>query len=102
MGTVAATLDGQTLTITVVGAFDFHDLRAFNTCFGRESEGITDYVVDLANTTYIDSSALAMLLLLRDHAGGDSDRVQIRLGQTSSDVRKLLQAANFDSLFMIL
>ncbi len=57
------------------------------------------YVVDLKDTTYLDSSALGMLLLLRDHAGGDS--AQIRLLNCNPDVRKILAISNFEQLFKI-
>jgi anti-anti-sigma regulatory factor len=47
----------------------------------------------------MDSSALGMLLLLRDHAGGDDAEVQVI--NISSDVRKILAISNFDKLFDI-
>ncbi len=57
------------------------------------------YVVDLGGATYLDSSALGMLLLLRDHAGGDA--AQIRLINCNADVRKVLSISNFQQLFVI-
>lgn len=54
-------------------------------------------MVDLKETTYMDSSALGMLLLLRDHAGGDNAEVQVV--NANSDVRKILAISNFDKLF---
>ena len=57
------------------------------------------YVVDLKEATYLDSSALGMLLLLRDHAGGDDAEVQVI--NSNSDVRKILAISNFDKLFDI-
>ncbi|MER2102541.1 MAG: STAS domain-containing protein, partial [Pseudomonas atacamensis] len=56
-------------------------------------------VVDLKEATYLDSSALGMLLLLRDHAGGDES--DIRVVNSSSDVKKILAISNFDKLFDI-
>jgi anti-anti-sigma factor len=56
-------------------------------------------VVDLKEATYLDSSALGMLLLLRDHVGGDDAEVQVV--NTSPDVRKILAISNFDKLFDI-
>ncbi|MNO07328.1 STAS domain protein [compost metagenome] len=55
--------------------------------------------MDLKGTTYLDSSALGMLLLLRDHAGGE--RAQIRLANCNPDVRKILAISNFEQLFQI-
>ena len=56
-------------------------------------------VVDLKDATYLDSSALGMLLLLREHAGGDES--DIRVVNSSPDVRKILGISNFDKLFDI-
>ena len=56
-----------------------------------------EYVVDLSDTEYLDSSALGMLLLLREHAGGESSKIEI--SQASDEVRKILDVANFGKLF---
>ena len=56
-------------------------------------------MVDLKEATYLDSSALGMLLLLRDHAGGDES--DIRVVNSSTDVKKILAISNFDKLFDI-
>jgi anti-anti-sigma regulatory factor len=40
-----------------------------------------------------------MLLLLRDHAGGDDS--DVRVVNSNSDVRKILAISNFDKLFDI-
>ncbi|MNH48012.1 hypothetical protein D3C79_1115530 [compost metagenome] len=55
--------------------------------------------MDLREATYLDSSALGMLLMLRDYIGGDES--QIRVVNTNSDVRKILAISNFDKLFDI-
>ena len=46
-----------------------------------------------------DSAADRMLLLLRDHAGGDDS--DVRVVNSSTDVRKILAISNFDKLFDI-
>jgi anti-anti-sigma factor len=55
--------------------------------------------VDLKDATYLDSSALGMLLLLRDHAGGDSS--QVKIVNCNADVKKILTISNFEQLFTI-
>ena len=92
--------DGQKLTISVKGRFDFAKHQEF-----RESYDLADrampssVVVDLKEATYLDSSALGMLLLLRDHAGGENS--DIRVVNSSSDVKKIFAISNFDKLFDI-
>ena len=91
--------DGQELTIVIRGRFDFASHQAFRDAYERVSVTPRRYQVDLSETSYLDSSALGMLLLLRDHAGGDS--AQISLLNCSSDVRKILAISNFEQLFQI-
>ena len=91
--------DSQILTINVKGRFDFGAHQAFRSAYERSGLTPRQYVVDLHETDYIDSSALGMLLLLRDHAGGDS--ADIRIVHCNPDVRKVLSISNFEQLFSI-
>lgn len=91
--------DGQELTIVIQGRFDFGAHQEFRDAYERVNLSPKRYVVDLKSTTYLDSSALGMLLLLRDHAGGDD--AQIRLLNCNPDVRKILAISNFEQLFQI-
>ena len=90
-------LDGTKLTISIKGRFDFGSHQAFRDAYERFYKVPEIYVVDLKHTTYMDSSTLGMLLLLRDHAGGDNAEVQVI--NSNSDVRKILAISNFDKLF---
>ena len=91
--------DSQILTINVKGRFDFGAHQEFRSAYERSGLTPRQYVVDLQETDYIDSSALGMLLLLRDHAGGDS--ADIRIVHCNPDVRKVLSISNFEQLFSI-
>ena len=91
--------DSQILTINVKGRFDFGSHQAVRSAYERSGQTPRQYVVDLHETDYIDSSALGMLLLLRDHAGGDS--ADIRIVHCNPDVRKVLSISNFEQLFSI-
>lgn len=89
--------DGKKLTISIKGRFDFAKHQEFRESY--EHRDLSAVVVDLKEATYLDSSALGMLLLLRDHAGGDDS--DIRVVNSSSDVKKILAISNFDKLFDI-
>jgi anti-anti-sigma factor len=89
--------DGKKLTIQVKGRFDFGKHQEFRNAY--EHNHPDSVVVDLKEATYLDSSALGMLLMLRDHVGGEES--DIRVVNTSSDVRKILAISNFDKLFDI-
>ncbi|WP_303289158.1 STAS domain-containing protein [Marinobacter sp. SS5-14b] len=91
--------DGHTLTIRVQGRFDFSTHQAFRDAYEHSDPSVKNYVIDLSDTTYLDSSALGMLLLLRDHAGGDSASVVIE--NCNGDVRRILSISNFEQLFSI-
>lgn len=88
--------DGKQLTIKVKGRFDFGKHQEFRDAYERRQPD--SVIVDLKEATYLDSSALGMLLLLRDHVGGEPD---IRVVHASPDVRKILAISNFDKLFDI-
>ncbi len=90
--------DGQTVTIIPEGRFDFNCHREFRDSYSSRPANLR-YVVDLVRTQFMDSSALGMLLLLREHAGGDSAKVQIL--NSVSEIRSILDVANFGKLFDI-
>lgn len=98
--TSQASGDGQVLTIQVQGRFDFSTHQQFRDAYECAPVKPARIVVDLAGTTYIDSSALGMLLLLRDYAGGDA--AQISVVNSNADVRKILAISNFEQLLQII
>ncbi len=89
--------DGRSVTIVVAGKFDFQLYEEFRTAYSSTAGSGVSYEVDLSDTEYLDSSALGMLLLLREHAGGENSQVEIT--RASPEVRKILQVANFGKLF---
>jgi len=91
--------DGDQVTITVSGRFDFGLHDDFRNAYRDRAPGSVRYVVDMSSTEYMDSSALGMLLLLKEHAGGDRSRVTIRNANPAVD--KILRIANFHKLFEI-
>ena len=90
---------GNQVTISVTGKFDFQLYDEFRASYADTAGNGVEYVVDLSDTEYLDSSALGMLLLLREHAGGESSSIEIT--QASTEVRKILDVANFGKLFKI-
>ena len=90
--------DGAQLTIKPHGHFGFSMYDRFREACQQGQAG-TRYVVDLADVSSLDSSALGMLLVLRDRQGGQNDCIEII--HCSAEVRKILQIANFERLFSI-
>lgn len=90
---------GKRLVIVVQGRFDFSQHKSFRDAYRDQTGQVKEYVVDLTQASYLDSSALGMLLLLRERAGDENAKVVIK-GATS-EVRRVLDIANFGRLFTI-
>jgi anti-anti-sigma factor len=95
MITVLKEADGLTLRIS--GKFNFACYKEFQDAVSGPAPN--RYVVDLSKADYIDSSALGMLLLLREKVGEDAARVVIRSG--SGQPSEVLKLANFQRLFTV-
>lgn len=87
------------MVIKVKGRFDFSCHTAFREAYTTAREA-AEFIVDMEEASYMDSAALGMLLLLREHAQQNGGRVTITncRGQTYD----VLQIANFHRLFKIL
>ena len=81
--------DGRCLTIGVKGRFDFRVYDAFRNTYA-DVDSAQSYVVDLASAEYMDSSALGMLLLLKEFAEANSGTVTLL--RPSPEVEKILSA----------
>ena len=87
------------LTLQLGERFDFSIHRAFHdACLGSR-RAAHSYLVDLAQVTHMDSSALGMLLLLREHAG--DERADIHIVNAGVELRGTLRVAGFDKLFVL-
>ncbi|MDH5299890.1 MAG: STAS domain-containing protein [Gammaproteobacteria bacterium] len=95
---VVSKLEGNNVTVTIRGRFDFNDHTSFREAY-RDAPPSANYIVDMADTEYMDSSALGMLLLLREHAGGDDSRITI--SSCRPEIKKILTIANFQKLFNV-
>lgn len=92
--------NGEVLTISIAGRFDASSLEQFRRSFEKaDADTLKSYEVDLAETVHLDSSALGMLLVLRDHAGGD--RADITIKNCSPEVKKIFAISSFEQLFSI-
>jgi anti-anti-sigma factor len=97
--TTNTSIDGKVITIDISGRFDFSVHQEFRQIYESAHSPGRQYIIDLRQTEYVDSSALGMLLLLREHAGGD--RANVQLLHCRPEVKKILTIANFDQLFYL-
>ena len=87
------------LIISIAERFDFSVHQTFRDSYVDFKTVSTEFVLDLSATSYMDSSALGMILLLKDHAENLSGRVIIK--NPSETVNKILEIAQFHRLLTI-
>lgn len=95
------TKEGPKAVIKLSGRFDFNAHREFRTAYDPlvSDENVKSVVVDFSGVDYLDSSALGMLLMLRDKLGGVSK--DVALTGVKGSVKQVLDIANFGKLFQI-
>jgi len=91
--------DEKELTLSLLGKFDYTCHQDFLSTFETLNPVPEKFVIDTLQVTTIDSSALGMLLLLRNYAGGDNSN--IRIINVKADILKLMRTCKFDELFEI-
>jgi HptB-dependent secretion and biofilm anti anti-sigma factor len=87
------------LTLQLGERFDFTIHRVFHDACLGDVPAARSYVLDLEQVTMMDSSALGMLMLLREHAGGE--RAEIRIVNANAQLRNTLRIAGFEKLFTV-
>ncbi len=83
------------------GRFQFDSHRDFRSAYESHvgDPEVRTVVLDFGGVDYLDSSALGMLLLLREKLGAVGKEVE--LANTQGAVKQVLDVANFARLFRI-
>jgi anti-anti-sigma factor len=91
----------KTSTLGLEGRFDFHSHRDFRAAYepSLANADVHEIVLDFNQVDYLDSSALGMLLLLREKAEAAGKKV--KLAHLSGSVQQVIEIANFGKLFTI-
>ncbi|MCV6588349.1 MAG: STAS domain-containing protein [Marinobacterium sp.] len=97
--TCTCTSDNRHVTMTVVDRFDFALHQIFRECYRDITVPGTVFTLDLQRASYMDSSALGMILLLKDHAEALGGRLVVR--KPNDVVRKILEIARFERFITI-
>ncbi len=95
--TTTLSADRKEKTIRIDGRFDFTAHQDFVKAYKEDPKGDKSYVVDLKNTEYMDSSAMGMLLQLREYAAKNG----VALKNANDTIMEVLRIANFGKLFQI-
>jgi len=100
METNVSFVDGKGV-MKLAGRFDFNSHREYRDALNNliALDDAESFIVDLGGVSYLDSSALGMLLLLRDKARQAGKEVS--LAGVQGSVREVLEIANFGKMFSI-
>ncbi|MEO5330525.1 MAG: STAS domain-containing protein [Magnetococcus sp. YQC-5] len=96
--TILVSKVGESVSIQLPELFGFSSRGEFKQATSGHPMR-TKYLLDFRLVKKMDSSALGMLLLLREISGGASS--DITLIHLQPDIRKLMHLANFQTLFKI-
>ena len=96
MASIVTKKTDNTVEIDVIGQFDYQCQRDFRNAYRYEPQGVV-YVINMFRTEVLDSAALGMLLLLRDHAGREAANITIK--GCGENIMRIFQIASFDKLF---
>jgi HptB-dependent secretion and biofilm anti anti-sigma factor len=94
-------MDGQRARMSLSGRFDFSVHREFHDACLKPLQNpvVTEIEIDLGAVDYLDSSALGMLLLLREKASSANKTTS--LTNCHGVVAQILDVVNFNKLFVI-
>lgn len=86
-------------TLLLAGRFDFNSQKDFRMAYTPllQDAATRSLRIDFARVSYLDSSALGMLMLMRERAQEVGKSVE--LINPNETVRKILVIANFGKLF---
>lgn len=98
---ISSKIEGSHASLSLAGRFDFHSHRDFRTAYEKmlEETQAREIEINFTEVDYLDSSALGMLLLLKEKA--DATGKSVLLSNPKGAVRQVLDIANFSKLFKI-
>ncbi len=97
--TCSKTNGSDQVTIKVTGRFDFSNHQEFIKAYKDEPKGEKNYIVELSDAEYMDSSAMGMLLQLREYSTKQKDCVV--LANCNDAIHEILRIANFHKIFTV-
>jgi len=89
--------DGKEVTISIPEKFDFQLHKEFRQAYEESSAQVL--ILDMNKTQYMDSSALGMLLQLKEHSDKNNSKISIK--NVSNNILQIMQVAHFDKIFTI-
>lgn len=96
---VTQKINDSNAALILTGRFDFNAHRDFREGYEAvlKTANVQTLDIDLTRVDYLDSSALGMLLLLKERAGAKN--ITLSLVGCTGTVKQILEIANFSKLF---
>ena len=92
-------IDASSLKINISGVLGNIMHKEFRDAYENVDAAVNRYVVDFSNTSNVDSSGLGMLLLFKDHAGGENANIEFT--NCSDHILDIFHVTCFFRLFKI-
>ncbi|OGT24961.1 MAG: anti-anti-sigma factor [Gallionellales bacterium RIFOXYB12_FULL_54_9] len=94
-------ISDSTARLDLSGRFDFNDHRAFKAAYDSalQESDVNTIEIGMMAVNYLDSSALGMLMLLRERA--EAANKTVVLCEPNETVAQIFDIANFAKLFEI-
>jgi len=93
------TENNTTLTVAVMGKFDFTLLNEFREAYSTEDSSFSKVIIDMRETSTIDSSALGMLLNMQRYL--KDKNTEINIINCNADVARVFNITHFEEKFII-
>ncbi|MBF0454124.1 MAG: STAS domain-containing protein [Magnetococcales bacterium] len=97
-GTVDCERKEGKLTIRLQGSFDYGVVVKLKRLLETQSKA-SEYVIDLQEATYINSSAFGAMVYIKEKFSASNDEISII--NASPSIMKLLKSVHFDQLFRV-
>lgn len=88
------------LIINVTDRFDFSLHQLFRDSYQQIQQPGSCFRLNLSNASYMDSSALGMILLLKDHA--EKIKGEVIIEKPNEAISKILEIAQFHRLITVI
>jgi len=96
---ISVTERDSVVIITIKDRFDFQIHKAFRATYTEKTDPKLNFEINLREASYLDSSAIGMLLLLRENL---KPQQKIAIQHCSPDVKRLLEMAHLEGLGFII
>ena len=90
--------DGREVIVNISGRFDFEEAENFRLIYEDAPREDISYILDMSETTYLDSSGLGLLLCMESQL---SPKSEIYIKNCQPLVKKILDQAHFSKKFKI-